>query len=61
MNVSKTEITDKVCLGISAYLKQQDIKLSELNLSKNQIGADGLIALSEALKLNKSLTTLNLA
>jgi len=61
INISKTEVTDKVCQKISAYLQKNDIRLHDLNLSRNQIAADGLIALAEALKTNRSLTTLNLA
>lgn len=61
MNATKTEVTDRVCLKISAYVKQTDIRLSDLNLSRNQIAAEGLIALADALKVNRSITTLNLA
>ena len=61
VNVAKTEVTDKVCTKISAYLQQPDLRLHDLNLSRNQIAADGLIALAEALQTNTSLTTLNLA
>jgi hypothetical protein len=61
MNVSKTEITDKVCAKISLYLKQPELKLMDLNLSRNSIAADGLVSLAEALKENTSLTTLNIA
>ena len=61
INVSKTEVTDKVCTKISAYLKEPDLRLHDINLSRNQIAADGLIAIAEALFENTSLITLNLA
>jgi Ran GTPase-activating protein (RanGAP) involved in mRNA processing and transport len=61
INVSKTDVTDKVCARISHYLMGQDIHLMELNLSRNSISGEGLIALAEALKVNISLRTLNLA
>ena len=61
MNATKTDITDKVCTKISSYLKLQDIRLQDLNLSRNQIGTDGLIALADALKINRSITALNIA
>jgi hypothetical protein len=61
MNVSKTEITDKVCAKIGQYLQQRDLRLQDLNLSKNVIAADGLVSIAEALIVNTSLTTLNLA
>jgi hypothetical protein len=35
INVAKTEVTDKVCAKISHYLIQPDIRLSDLNLSRN--------------------------
>jgi len=52
INVSKTEVTDKVCSKIHSFLVQPDLRLSDLNLSKNQIGADGLVALGMALRVN---------
>ena len=61
INVTKTEVTDKVCIRISEYIKQPDLVLIDINLSRNLIAADGLIALSEALKQNTSLVSLNLA
>jgi hypothetical protein len=61
MNVSKTEITDKVCAKISQYLQQPELKLHDLNLSRNAIAADGLVCIAEALMVNTSLTILNLA
>ena len=61
INVAKTEVTDKVCTKISIFLQQPDLGLQDLNLSRNQIAADGLIALADALQVNKSLKTLNLA
>lgn len=61
IDIAKTEVTDKVCMKISSYLERQDIKLSDLNLSRNLIGTDGLIALATALASNRSLKTLNLA
>ena len=33
----------------------------ELNLSRNQIATDGLVALAEALQVNHSIKSLNLA
>ena len=35
VNVAKTEVTDKVCTKISAYLQQPDLRLHDLNLSRN--------------------------
>jgi|TARA_B110000285_G_scaffold227776_1_gene289632 Ran GTPase-activating protein (RanGAP) involved in mRNA processing and transport len=61
INVTKTEVTDKVCIEISEYLKQPGLLLHDLNLSRNMIAADGLIALSSALQENTSLISLNLA
>lgn len=61
MDISKTEVTDKVCSKISTYLMQPDLRLQDLNLARNVIAADGLIALAEALQVNKSLQRLNLS
>ena len=61
VNIAKTEITDKVCQKISNYLSHQDLNLQDLNLSRNQIASDRVIALATALKANGSLRTLNLA
>ena len=61
LNVAKTEVTDKVCSKISQYLKQPELRLIDLNLSRNLIAAEGLVALAEALEVNESLRTLNLA
>jgi len=61
INVAKTEVTDKVCTKISVFLQQPDLRLHDLNLSRNQIAAEGLIALADALQVNNSLRTLNLA
>lgn len=61
INVAKTEVTDKVCTKISIFLQQPGLELQDLNLSRNQIAADGLIALADALQVSKSLKTLNLA
>lgn len=61
INVSKTEVTDKVCSKISGYLKHSELRLQELNLSRNQIGDQGLIELAHALKVNASLRVLNLS
>lgn len=49
INVAKTEVTDKVCTHISIFLQQPDLRLHDLNLSRNQIAAEGLIALADAL------------
>ena len=49
INVAKTEVTDKVCTKISIFLQQPDLRLHDLNLSRNQIAAEGLIALADAL------------
>jgi hypothetical protein len=35
INVAKTEVTDKVCSKISIFLQQKDLRLAELNLSRN--------------------------
>ena len=61
INISKTEVTDKVCTRISAYLQSPDLRLQDLNLSRNSINTDGLIALAEALQVNRSLVKLNLS
>jgi hypothetical protein len=60
INIAKTEVTDKVCVKIGAHLQAPDLRLQDLNLSRNQISGDGLIALAEALQVNKSLQRLNL-
>ena len=49
INIAKTEVTDKVSIKISRFLQQPGLKLQDLNLSRNQIAADGLIALADAL------------
>lgn len=46
---------------LSKYLMQPELRLSELNLSRNQIATDGLICIASALQINKSLKSLNLA
>jgi Ran GTPase-activating protein (RanGAP) involved in mRNA processing and transport len=61
MNLQKTEITNKVCVKLGSYLMQPQLNLHDLNLSRNLIETDGLIALSEALHINKSIVKLNLA
>jgi hypothetical protein len=45
-NISKTEVTDRVCQKISTYLQGKDLRLADLNLSRNQIAAEGLVALA---------------
>jgi hypothetical protein len=40
---------------------REGLKLHDLNLSRNLIEADGLIAISEALHVNTSIVKLNLA
>lgn len=35
INVAKTDVTDKVCIKISDYLKEPDLRLTCLNLSRN--------------------------
>jgi hypothetical protein len=52
INLSKTEVTDKVCAKISAYLSQNNLRLQDINLSRNQIGGEGLIVLAEAITVN---------
>lgn len=61
MNLQKTEITNKVCIKLGSYLMREGLKLHDLNLSRNLIEADGLIAISEALHVNTSIVKLNLA
>jgi hypothetical protein len=61
VDIAKTEVTDKVCVKIAQYLQQQELRLTDLNLSRNLIAAEGLIALAGALHTNRSLRTLNLA
>ena len=61
MNLQKTEVTNKVCVRLGSYLMQPGLSLHDLNLSRNSIEADGLIALAEALHVNTSIVKLNLA
>lgn len=35
INIAKTDVTDKVCQKISVYLQSPDLRLQDLNLSKN--------------------------
>ena len=35
IDVAKTEITDKVCVKIANYLMQNELRLNDLNLSRN--------------------------
>jgi Ran GTPase-activating protein (RanGAP) involved in mRNA processing and transport len=61
INLQKTEVTDKVCSRLGSYLMQPVLSLHDLNLSRNIIGAEGLISLAEALHVNTSIVKLNLA
>ena len=46
IDITKTEVTDKVCAKLSEYLAQKDLRLTDLNLSRNQISSEGLIYLA---------------
>ena len=61
INITKTEVNDKVCVHIGTYIKHQGLILKDLNISRNLISTDGLIALSLALKYNISIISLNLS
>ena len=49
INVSKTELSDRVLEKMCQYLLNPDLKLVDLDLSRNQITDVGLQNLSEAL------------
>lgn len=60
LNLSHNKIGDKGMRRIAKYLMRSEILL-KLDLSNNAIGYEGSRCLSYALKINKSLETLNLA
>ena len=35
INITKTEVNDKVCVKLASYLSQTDLRLQEINLSRN--------------------------
>ena len=50
LNLQKTDMSDKVIDKMGQYLKQKDIMLKDLDLSRNHISDVGLKTLSLALK-----------
>ena len=60
LNLSYNNIGKYGLENIITNLKKEDCTLKKLNLSYNYIGNEGCIILSEGLKLNKSLISLNL-
>lgn len=60
LNLERCRINDKIAATLSDYLSLDGIALSDLNLTRNLIQAKGIISLSIAISLNKSLKKLNL-
>lgn len=61
INVSKTDLSDRVLEKMCSYLISPDLKLVDLDLSRNQITDVGLQNLSEALMQNTTIKYLNLS
>ena len=60
MNVSKTELSDRVIGALGEYLQTKTLKLLEIDLSRNSITDVGMAMLCESLIKNESLVTINL-
>ena len=61
INVSKTELNDRVLEPLCSLLCNPAVTLEDLDLSRNLISDVGLAALGTALCNNKSIKYLNLA
>jgi hypothetical protein len=60
LNVSKTELNDKVCFALSDFLRDEHCRVRELDISKNQITDIGLKSIAIGLMGNNSVKNLNL-
>ena len=58
LNVSKTELSDKVCDKVEEYLEMSKLKLGKLDLSKNLITDAGFKLLGPGLAENISILQL---
>lgn len=61
INISKTELNDRVLEPLCSLLCNPDVVLVDLDLSRNLISDVGLTALGTALLNNKTIKYLNLA
>jgi len=61
INLSKTDMSDRVVEKMCEYICQEDITLVDLDISKNHVSDAGLSILSRALKTNKSIRFLNMS
>lgn len=61
INVSKTDLSDRVLEKLSNYLVNPSLRLVDLDISRNQITDLGLQNLAEALIKNSQLKFLNLS
>jgi Ran GTPase-activating protein (RanGAP) involved in mRNA processing and transport len=60
INVSKTDLSDRVLEKLCLYLQNPNIKLADLDLSRNSITDLGLQNLAETLTTNQTVKFLNL-
>ena len=60
ISVEKTNMNDKTVEKLSGYIIQPNLKLIELDLSKNLISDTGVRTLCLAMSRNTSILTLNL-
>ena len=61
INVSKTELSDRVVEKLVLYLANSECRLADLDLSRNTITDHGLVLIGNALLENTSLKYLNLS
>ena len=58
--ISRTDISRATCAVLSASLKSNCCKIDRLDVSGNNLGDDGWLHFADAVKVNKSLKSLNL-
>ena len=59
LNLHKTDVNDKVAEMLAEYISQPDLKLQDLDLSRNAISDNGLKLICVALANNASITCIN--
>jgi len=59
INASKTELSDKVCEKIAEFLSMEELRLQELDLSRNLITDVGFKLIFAAIHKNKTIEHLN--
>ncbi len=61
INVSKTDLSDKILVKMTLIIREEGVRLMDLDLSRNLITDVGLATLADALLHNSSIKYLNLS